>query len=132
MSRRSLILLLCATLSACGVATTSSTSSQSVATADEQKLEGAIDAEARHNTASYFQRRLQFTIYTRCNPTSPDLNYWSCVTTVASPRPGTEPCQITTEVRSQGNNFEWHSPVPFSRLATDEQCGTLHSELPIN
>lgn len=116
-------------LSACG---TAAAPSQSPATADERKLERAIDADAQQNARSYVHGRLRFTIYTQCNPTSPDLDFWRCLTTVESSLPYAQPCQIVTQVRSRGASFLWTAPVPFATLTTDEQCGTLHSELPIN
>jgi hypothetical protein len=110
----------------------SSSSGPSLAVQAEHAVENAINGDAERNIRGYFKGKLKFTVYTACRPTTPDNDNWSCATTIRSSLANTSTCSINTPVRSVGNKFDWTGPVPFAADATQEDCGTLHSEMPIN
>lgn len=95
-------------------------------------MENSITGDADRNIRSYFKGKLKFTVYTACSPTTPDNDNWSCTTTIQSLLANTTTCTIRTPVHSVGSKFAWTGPVPFAADTTQEACGTLHSELPIN
>ncbi len=104
--------------------TAATTAAPSTAVADEHELERAINAGAEARLATYHPRNGPYPMTTQCKPTTPDLDNWSCVTTVQSPAAlGTVACQISTDVTSQSGNFRWSTPDPL--LSPTAECDQL-------
>jgi hypothetical protein len=103
-------------VAACGGTTASSTTTTPSQTVqDEQSLESSINAEAKTSAAND-DIASSVPITTQCTPTTPDLDYWSCTTSlmmILQPAFSSEdgPCNIVTKVTTGGSNWTWSQPV---------------------
>lgn len=95
--RHAAVLLLVVVIAGCG---------ESSVVKDERGLE--------HDMTRSVERSIndnRVTVTTACHPTTPSNDHWSCRTRVLSNRNDFELCAVTTEVRTEGDQYTWRDPA---------------------